>query len=257
MSCSFASNDLGGFRNYNTNFTIHFILNMIRAWSSDISFFINFKFLRVFDSIIKNKLKNITKKFVTDECLLVELNKIISLGLGDFSKNDVYTISFDTFPRFFLEIILVDFDVFLDSLNNNHEISVIRKSLQLGDKRTFSSFIPVRLDNVLFEINSLNFLFRKTFLSLEAKFLMESRNFTFSYKRLFSFIRFMDHSLVGLIGSKNFISNFTNNIYRFIRSRMHLDIEYLDTYLSNEKFIFFAGFNIRLCLIRLFFHSCF
>lgn len=232
--------------------SVHSVLNNIRSWDTSIEFFLTFKFLKVFNLSIKNKLFNKLKKFISDKKLMLQLKKIIHSGFIDFSSELIYSNSFIGFhsslSRFFFELLLVDFDKFLDIFNDQYFVSFsLKKSLKSFLSVSFYFYNPLKFNSILKKFSNLRSLL--SFRNLEvqkASFFELTKNNVHLNKFLFK-ERFIDNSIIGIIGSKNLVSALYMKFEGFVRSQMLFDLMFSEILSSKEAFIFFAGFNIRLC----------
>lgn len=189
-------------------------------------------------------------KVVKDESLLAELNKLFAFNLVDLSDNRIYTCNSDSWngelSRFFLEIIFKEFDVFLSNLSFKYRLNLLREESFCQLKRIFlfKTSLPVKLNQCLFKFGSLRSFFNYRIQKLEKLFVENLSKGEFFLK-----LRFLDYLLLGVNGRKGFVLNISNKISNFIRSRIHFDIEKLESFSCKDNFVFFAGFNIRLCFV--------
>lgn len=190
-----------------------------------------------------------------DGNLLLELNKLFNLNLVDFSNDQVYKDNLKLWngelSRFLLELIFKELDSFLFNFSSECHLKLFEEKYYYlsNTKSSKKSFIPVKLDKVLLKFKNLrSFL---NFKNLKAEryfsdFYVEKESF---YEQIIFNVRYLDLLLLGVKGSKVFVSNITDKVSNFVKSRIHFDIQNLESFSYKENSIFFAGFNIRLCFV--------
>jgi hypothetical protein len=85
------------------NVSVHFALNVIRSWDSNINSFFSARILRLFTRKQIAKFQNIFSEFIGDKVVWLEIEKMLDSGYINISLNSIYT-SMDFFSYLCIEI---------------------------------------------------------------------------------------------------------------------------------------------------------
>ena len=92
--------------------SVHFVVNKIRLWKTNLDFFVLNKLNRFFGIRNKNKLKKIFLKIIEDHSVWNEMEKMFSANVINLSSMSIYEddnfFNFSPLSRFLLEIYLVE-----------------------------------------------------------------------------------------------------------------------------------------------------
>ena len=237
--------------------SIHFHLNFIRSWDKNIKFFLTARFLKSFDLINKNKLKNIFKKALIDNTFWSEIEKMIKVGIIDFSSKAIYTskniFSNSLLSTFLFNIYLIEFEFFIFQIALKYNLrKIIKKKFFLSQNKNFSlykknfiEYSPINLENKLMKFKNIRFLYVDKYNKFK-RFFFEKRNFLVPFTKHIYYARYIDHFIFGFISSKIFVFSIQKKLVSFIRSNLHFDVKDLTLSSINDNSIIFCGFNIRL-----------
>lgn len=232
-------------------------VNKIRSWNTEVNYFVVLNILLSLDILNKNRLKNIFQRnYYIDNTFWFEIDKMISSNIINFSDSFIYSSSKNNFfssimSTFLLEIYLNELDSyflqysFIHNLRKNvkNNFGMLRKSEDIvGIKK---DFLPIRLENNLARHKNLrSFLIMKS--NFFKTFFKKNVDSFATFEKHIFYARYLNHTLIGFIGSNNFVESFCRKIKNFVRSSLHFDIRNINTFYSTERNINFCGFDIRL-----------
>lgn len=181
---------------------------------------------------------------------------MIHANILGISNEYIYNIFLTTpsLSAFLLNIYVSQLDLYIKKLCNSSNFNKFLcfkpYLLNIFYKRNLSivkTFIPLKIGKSL--INSYNL--KKIRVSKQNKFsLLYKRNsskvnFSFFFKHIY-YVRYNEHILLGVIGSKNFSKFVSRKLQGFIRSNLHFDLLKYNLQYSSLETIFFLGFQIRM-----------
>lgn len=212
--------------------------------------------MRKFNYMNKNRLLNILRKVIIDEDFLIEINKLFVFNIVNFSTDNIYISRFGVWggelSRFLTLILLEELDIFLFNLSGAYQLKFLNKSNSFFHSEILHKkmFLPVKLNKLLLKFGSLRSIFNINCSKVE-RTLNNCLIFTndLFFLKTFFYARYLDYLLLGIKGSNKFALNVSKKLSNFVRSRIHFDIQKLESILCKETSIFFAGFNIRLCFV--------
>ena len=168
-----------------------------------------------------------------------------------YSSGDNLTFFSSPLSAFLLEIYLSELDWYVSQISGFFSFKKLfdfnnySKEAISDYDFVLNSYLPIKIKYFLkdnFNLKSIhsskNLYFKKYYLSKISQFFIFNKNV--------NYLRYIDHFLIGFIGSKVFSLFFYNKILNFIRGTLHFDFDNPFFYSANDKFIFFLGFNIRL-----------
>lgn len=212
--------------------------------------------MRKFNYMNKNRLLNILRKVIIDEDFLIEINKLFVFNIVNFSTDNIYISRLGVWggelSRFLTLILLEELDIFLFNLSGAYQLKFLNKSNSFFHSEILHKkmFLPVKLNKLLLKFGSLRSIFNINCSKVE-RTLNNCLIFTndLFFLKTFFYARYLDYLLLGIKGSNKFALNVSKKLSNFVRSRIHFDIQKLESILCKETSIFFAGFNIRLCFV--------
>lgn len=236
--------------------SIHFTLNGIRGWDSEIRYFLTAQILRVFTNKQVFKLKNVFFEFLEDNLIWGEIEKMIKSGNINFDSEKIYKslnlLDHSPLSRFLLEIYLFELDRFLAHFSSDFNLT---KNLLFFSKTKFNTifselstdYLPIKLECVFQQTDiTLNNFNKRKFNFLKVLFVKKvSLSYRLFSKKLF-YIRYLDHILLGLISAKNVVMYLERKLISFLRSFLSFDLFRRQTFNSSDNSIFFLSFHIRL-----------
>lgn len=249
---------------FTSSYSVHYVINSIKSWDTNISYFLNLNILRSFDIVNHNRLKNIFCKRVKDTKFWLEINKMMLVGLLDFSGDLIYKkqdfLKVSLLSSFLLDVYLSELDFFLKDLSvsfgskfnlydssRSYKLNLERRKYNIGLK----NFVSIKLEKNISEFSTLNKF--SLFKSQDIFSILKISSFNSSlqsFDKGIYFIRYLHHLLIGIIGSKNFSITVKNKIHSFLESDLHFAI-YDFSFLSKlDSFIFFLGFNIKFSVLK-------
>lgn len=249
---------------FTSSYSVHYVINSIKSWDTNISYFLNLNILRSFDIVNHNRLKNIFCKRVKDTKFWLEINKMMLVGLLDFSGDLIYKkqdfLKVSLLSSFLLDVYLSELDFFLKDLSvsfgSKFNLYDSSRSSNLDLERrkyniSLKNFISIKLEKNISEFSTLNKF--SLFKSQDIFSILKISSFNSSLRSFdkgIYFIRYLHHLLIGIIGSKNFSITVKNKIHSFLESDLHFAI-YDFSFLSKlDSFIFFLGFNIKFSVLK-------
>lgn len=233
----------------NKFFFVHSIMKKIESWNYNLTFFVKGKIVRSFLFINKNRLKNIFSKVLHSGSIWIEVEKMIFVGLLEFSNNNIYqNFSFKTFNS----LSYLVFNIYLSELDF-YIFSIVykfsRKFIFINTISSFNEYKKKFLYSVFplkFSLSILCFIEKKynyDYFCLSSFFYIKSFKKLY-YKRKFNYIRYLDFFLIGVFVSKFFILKLNHKISSFIKSNLFLFLEKTLIFSTFEKDINFLGYNI-------------
>lgn len=151
--------------------------------------------------------------------------------------------------RFILQIYLIELDrfffMFASDFNLIKNLFLKRKNLSLMNyKKNVFAYYPIKLQSFFLQPNFslINFISNKVKYCKD--FFFYEKNIIFL--KQFTYVRHLDHVLIGFISSMQVNSFFQKKLTSFVRSNLHLDVKSLKVFSFFDKEISFLGFNIRL-----------
>lgn len=239
---------------------VHPVINSVKGWDTNITYFLKLNILRSFNIVNINRLKNIFCKQVKDFKFWSEIQKMIYVGLVDFSDHLIYKkqdfYKSGLLSSFLLDVYFSELDIFIKdlSIRYNSKFSLYNSQFKFLSKMNLErqryniilkNFIPLKLEKKILMFKTLNgfnlFKSRKFIDIFKAHILNTSYQ---SFDKGIYFVRYLHHILLAIVGSKNFSISLKNKIYSFVEGNLHFKMK--DSILSSkfDSFVFFLGFNL-------------
>jgi hypothetical protein len=154
-----------------------------------------------------------------------------------------------------LNVYFREFDLFLEhlSFNNNLKWNLLCRVncnlLQNKYKKYFIKYLSVKLHRNLLDFKSLKVFNTVRFSCFEKYFQFFIYRYRLKvYSKNISFLRYLDHFLIGVAGSHNFFNQVKLRITNFVRSNLHVSFRAFNTTFYNEPCVF-LGFKIVVSFI--------
>lgn len=218
--------------------------------------FLNLKLLRSFSLINKNRFKNIFRRYVKNEFLWKEIEKMFNSGFVNISNDLIFKsrnfLDYSSLSSFLLDVYMREFDDFIQNLIIKYSV---RKSfynhkdnssnLLYSYSNTLRKFSPIKLEENLGYSKTIKNLVSRRYNSLFNNVKVNSLSVQV-YKKSINCIRYLDLVLIGFVSSKTFVTFLQRKLQGFLASRLHFGIKEVNIFNSKENSILFAGFNVKL-----------
>lgn len=181
---------------------------------------------------------------------------MISANIIGIDNEFVYSSKDDLFPSrtslssFLLEIYLSELDWYISKISGFFSFKKLFYSTNCFNNKyidynfILQFYLPIRMKKFLVNEPNLKSISSSKILRLKQHCLSSFPEFRIFDKSL-NYVRYIDHILIGFVSSKTFSLFFYKKILNFVRSTLHFDFDNPLFYQSNDKFIFFLGFNLR------------
>lgn len=259
---------IGNKKNYTEEIfasSAHCTVSMVKSWSTSIRFFLELKILRSFNLVNKNRLRNIFKKYVKNEYLWLEIEKMINCGSISISSDAIYNsgeyLGYSLLSSFLLNLYMNEFDSFVQNFAYKFNLrkdfysskNEINKSLFLY-QNVLRKFSPIKLEsNLNYSVNMRNLISEK-YDTLFNNFAIN--NFSPQiYKKTIHYVRYLDSILFGLVSSRNFVFFLQKKVQSFLKSQLDFSVKSTNVFDSKENHIVFLGFNIKVCSYEKYYSS--
>lgn len=236
------------FVKYNKFFFVHSIIRKIESWNFNISFFLKGKIIKSFINVNKNRLKNIFLKILKSHCIWIEIEKMMFVGLLEFSNNIYKNLNFKNFNSlsyFVFNVYLSEFDFYVFSVCYKFSKKFIFTdsfSIFKFEPQSLGCFSPLKFSFKIF-----NFCFKS---KVDSIFFRSCFFFKFigfknlCYFQKFNYVRYLDFFLLGTITSKFFIFKLKYQFISFFKSNLFLFFNQIYVYSYFEKAINFLGYSL-------------
>jgi hypothetical protein len=240
--------------------SVHRSLQLVKSWPTNLNWFLKFDIVKTFDSINRNRLKNIFLNYCADHRIWNEINKIINAKIISFmsisSCNDLGISQNSVLSPFLFNIYMTILDKFVESLqlkyNNSTFFSATPFIIQNDYKQLMKKFKTKRgLANIIFQTGSPKLvlaLFKKEKSAFYKKY-SSSFGETTSLRQI-KYIRYADDFLISISGSRKFALNIASLIKNFIKSNLHFVIHEVTLTNTKAEPVQFLGFNIYLSVTK-------
>nr|YP_010700440.1 putative group II intron reverse transcriptase/maturase mat2 [Phacus arnoldii]WCH63578.1 putative group II intron reverse transcriptase/maturase mat2 [Phacus arnoldii] len=236
-----------------SNSSIHLILEEIRSWDKNISFFLNARIIKGFSIINKNRLKNIFLKTIKDIKVWKEVDKMLIAGIINFSNNMIYKQhdfrSFNSLSYLLFNVYLSEFDIYVFSLSYyfNFKYLLFKKSLLNRKKYIFFSrdLTPLKLTYGRLKFPALNYVLNNQTSGLSPNCCLLNYS-NVSFQRSINYVRYLDYFFLGISSSRIFSLKIKSKLLSFLRGNLFFELEYFVLSWNFEKSIYFLGHNIYL-----------
>lgn len=212
---------------------IHSLLERIKLWDTNISHFVKFNISIPFNSLNKNRLKNIFFKVINDSLIWDEICKIMDYNLIDFS-NYKFSYFHNLLFYFFFNVYLSEFDYYI------YNLCFYFNSRYFLYRDYFYSKVHS------FPTSSLCFPLKLHFRSARFEDNISSIKIPYFFNKTIFYVRYMGYFLFGTIGSSRFFSKFRLRILGYLKGNLVLNAKDLSVFFSPFTSISFCGYDILL-----------
>lgn len=245
-----------GFR---TKKSAHGALQLIKSWPVNLSWFIKFDIVKAFDTVKRNRLKNIFLKYCLDNRIWNEISKLLKVGIVNpkiNSPNDLGISQGSVLSPSLFNVYMTEFDNFVESLQlkyNNENKKFSKDSFIKNKYEQFARKFRTKrgLATILAQTGSPELvlaLYKKehsAFLKQYGSTEGENKNL-----RRITYVRYADDFIVGVTGPREFALKVSTEMESFIKSNLHLNVHQVNLKSHDKGAIQFLGFNIYLSLIK-------
>jgi hypothetical protein len=237
----------------------HGALHLIKSWPTNLSWFIKFDVVKDFDTVNRNRLKNIFLKHCPDHRIWSEINKLMKaeiVGLKIISPDDLGVSQGSVLSPFLFNVYMTELDNFIESLKVKYNRTNLASEMDPSVHNKYEQFTrkfraKTGLAGTLAKCGSPDLvlaLYKKERLEFFKKYKStkgENKNL-----RQIVYVRYADDFVLGVIGPRNFALEIATEIETFIKSDLRLKVH--DVFLTSRDkgAIQFLGFNVSLSSIK-------
>jgi hypothetical protein len=245
-----------GFR---PNKSAHSALHLVKSWPTNLSWFVKFDIVKAFDTVNRNRLKNIFLEYCPDHRIWSEINKLMKaeiVGLKTTSSGDLGISQSSVLSPFLFNVYMTKLDNFIESLKvkynkidstSGQDSSVKNKYEQFARKFRVKSGLACTLA----ECGSPELvlaLYKKE----RSKFFKKygsTRGENKTLRRI-TYVRYADDFVLGITGPRDFALKIATEIESFIKSDLRLKVHDIFLTSRDKGAIKFLGFNVYLSSIK-------
>jgi retron-type reverse transcriptase len=237
----------------------HGALHLIKSWPTNLGWFIKFDIVKAFDTVNRNRLKNIFFKNCLDHRIWNEINKLLKTEIVDLkttSSNDLGVSQGSVLSPFLFNIYMTELDNFIESLklkyNETSSESGRDPSVKSEYERFARKFRTKRgLSTTLAECGSPE-LVLASYKKERSAFFKKYGSTSGENKTLrrITYVRYADDFIIGITGSRDFALKIATKIESFIKSDLHLRVHDVILTSRDKGAVKFLGFNIYLSSIK-------
>jgi hypothetical protein len=124
--------------------SVHSALYLIKTWATNLSWFLKFDFVKAFDAIHKNRLKNIFLKYCPDKCIWNNISQLFEVGVVDLKIISVsgWGVSQGSvLSPFLFNVYMTELDHFIESLKLKNSIAAFTSRKDSFIKNEYEQFV--------------------------------------------------------------------------------------------------------------------
>jgi hypothetical protein len=237
----------------------HGALYLIKSWPTNLSWFIKFDIVKAFDTVHRNRLKNIFLKHCRDHRIWNEIHKLLKVeivNLKSTSSDDLGVFQGSILSPFLFNVYMTELDSFIESLKLKYNKTDVACGQDSSIKNKYEQFARKfrtkrGLASTLAECGSPDLvlaLYKKEKSAFFKKYGSTSgENKTL---RRITYVRYADDFLVGITGPRDFALKIATEIESFLKSDLHFRVHDVSLISRDKGAIKFLGFNIYLSSIK-------
>nr|YP_009540959.1 maturase [Discoplastis spathirhyncha]AYQ93474.1 maturase [Discoplastis spathirhyncha] len=234
------------------NSSVHSSLIAIKKWNVNLGFFLSFDLETSFNSINRNRLKNIFLKTVEDYEIWFQIEKMWDVGLIDFSISFLKDWNF--FSKFLFNIYLAEVDFYVtDSLSlyfDSYFYSCNKFRMSSLSKIVSLNFISLKVGKSLIDLHSLKNARNNRLLCLSQLSQKSNDSKLNCFEKKIHFVRYLNSIFIGVIGSKNFALEIKEKILYFLKGNLYLSVSFSKLDNVMEKNVFFLSHSIQVLISK-------
>ena len=237
----------------------HGALNVIKGWPVNLSWFVKFDIVKAFDTVNRNRLKNIFTKYCPDYRIWGEVNKLMKaeiVGLKINSCDDLGVSQRSVLSPFLLNVYMTELDKFIEVLQAKYSVTDPASGWNPSVRNKYEKFVrkfrtKTGLGRTLKECGSPEIVLalykkeRSQFYKEYGSTRGENKNL-----RCIKYVRYADDFVLGIRGSRDFALKIAMKIETFIKSNLRLKVH--DVFLTSRDkgAVEFLGFKVYLSSIK-------
>lgn len=245
-----------GFRPFRS---AHGALHVIKSWPINLSWFIKFDIVKAFDTVNRNRLKNIFLKYCHDHRIWNEIDKLMKAEIVDLktaSCEDLGVSQGSVLSPFLFNIYLTELDNFVETLKVKYNVTDLASGWDSFVRNKYEQFARKfrtknGLASTLVECGSSELVLalykkeRSQFYKKYGSTRGENKNL-----RQISYVRYADDFVLGITGPRGFALKIATEIETFIKSDLRLKVHGVSLTSRDKGAIKFLGFNVYLSSIK-------
>ena len=235
----------------------HGALKSIREWRTNTVWMLDYDIKKAFDSVNRRRLRNLFLQTLDQPKVWAEIEKMMNakvIQLDEIYSEDKGTAQGSILSPFLFNVYMNHFDGFMQDLISRSGIPKggLNPEARRNYGRIASEFSTRRLHTAFKKYGSVE--------ATEAALRREKKEHYDKYGgrahgidvegRKIQYVRYADDFLIGIVGPKNFAENVRDEVDRFIKGDLHLEIKKNELINRNTKGVTFLGYNIRLSAIN-------
>ena len=237
----------------------HGALHVVKSWPTNLSWFVKFDIVKAFDTVNRNRLKNIFLKYCPDYRIWNEINKLIKaeiVGLKISSCADLGVSQGSVLSPFLFNVYMTELDNFIESLKvkenkRNSDLGVDSSVHNKYEQFARKFRTKTGLAGTLAKCGSPEIvlaLYKKERAEFYKKY-GSSRGENKNLRRIV-YVRYADDFVLGITGPRDFALKIATEIETFIKSDLRLNVHNVSLTSRDEGAIKFLGFNVYLSSIK-------
>lgn len=232
----------------------HSALKIIKEWSKNVVWLLDYGIKKVFDNVNKNRLKNIFLKYLNQPRIWLEMEKMMNAGIIDI--NFVWEIKElqqnSILASFLFNVYMTELDRFVTQLSSLKDClfskgHVFNLEAMREYKKLKVEFSNNRIHSALKKYGTVENVKSIIKNKMKEHYKKYGRRYGINTKtRRIFYTRYADDFILGIVGSKSFAMEVKNSVNTFLKSNLHLNVKKDMLINRNSKGTKFLGYLIYL-----------